>query len=109
MTPGTTDIPIFRGAKWTFRFTFEVVATGEPLDLTGMGPFVCEAKKINKDEVLATATVVSNYDDEGWVEITFSPAQTAEFPLGEIRVGLRDTDFNPLLEWVPEVKWFTPT
>lgn len=109
MTPGTTDIPIFRGARWSFRFRLEDEATGDPIDLTGTGPFVCEVKKATSDDILAIATVTSDYDDEGWFEITLEAAQTITFPLGPVRMGVRDNDVNPFLEWTPEVKWFTPT
>jgi hypothetical protein len=108
MIPGEPDLPIYRGAKWAFRFVLEVVETGEPVDLTGTGPFVCEIKDIKADRILVTPTIISNYDAEGWFEVVISPEQTKSLPLGEVRIGVRDADFEPFLEWVAKVKWFTP-
>ncbi len=109
MTPGEpTDLPIFRGARWSFTFTFVVVATDEPLDLTDLGPFVCEIKDARADRVLLTPTVESDYDDTGVVTITMTAAETRTLPLGYVRMGLRDFAGDSFLEWMPEVKWFTP-
>lgn len=108
MTPGDLDLPIYRGAKWSFAFAFVVVATDTPLDLTGLGPFVCEVKDPRRDSVLATATVTSDYDATGIVTVTLTAAQTRSLPVGKVRMGIRDAENNPYLEWTPEVKWFTP-
>ena len=109
MTPGELNIPISRGAKWSFAFAFVVTDTDDPLDLTGLGPFVCEVKAINANRLLATATVTSDYDDTGIVTVTLSSAQTLALPLGKVRMGLRDALDNSYLEGTPEVVWFTPT
>ena len=108
MTPGTTDIPISRGGRWSFTFAFVVTETDTPLDLTGLGPFVCEVKDIKADRVLVTPTVTSDYDATGLVTITMSPTQTRSLALGLVRLGLRDAQGNPYLEYTPEVAWFTP-
>lgn len=109
MTPGDLTIPISRGAKWSFAFAFVVESTGLPLDLTGLGPFVCEVKAINADRLLATATISSSYDATGIVTIILSMEQTYGLPLGKVRMGLRDAEGNAYLEGTPEVVWFTPT
>ena len=108
MTPGELNIPIYRGAKWSFAYAFVVVGTDTPLDLTGLGPFVCQVKDPRGDRVLATATVTSDYDATGIVTITLSSTQTRALPLGYVRMGLRDKEDNSYLEGTPEVKWFTP-
>lgn len=109
MTPGEPqDVPIFRGARWSFDFLFVVVATDDPLDLSGLGPFVCEVKDVRADRILITPTVTSDYDATGVINITMTPEQTRSLPLGYVRIGLRDNFGNPFLEWMPEVKWFTP-
>lgn len=109
MTTGALNIPISRRAKWSFAFLFVVTGTNTPLDLTGLGPFVCQVRSLRKDQLLATATVTSAYDNTGIVTITLSAAQTATLPLGKVRMGLRDSQDNAYLEGTPEVVWFTPT
>ena len=110
MTPGELDIPIFRGSRWTFRFYVEQsAAPHDPVDLTGSGPFVCEVKDLRTGRLLAVAEVTSNYDDEGWFELTLTPEQTINLPLGNIHMGVCDVNNNPLMEGTPEVRWFTPT
>jgi hypothetical protein len=108
MTPGDPELPIYRGAQWAFAFLFVVVATEDPLDLTGLGPFVCEIKDPRADRLLATATITSDYDATGTMTIVLTPDQTRALPVGPVRIGLRDAQGNPYLEWFPEVKWFTP-
>ena len=109
MTPGEPqDVPIFRGARWSFDFLFVVTATDDPLDLTNLGPFVCEIKDLRADRVIVVPTVTSAYDDTGTINISMTPEQTRSLPLGNVRIGLRDYAGDPFLEWTPEVKWFTP-
>lgn len=108
MTPGDLDLPIYRGAKWSFAFLFVVVDTDTPLDLTGLGPFVCQIKDPRADRLLATATVESDYDDSGLVTITLTPTQTRALSVGKVRMGLRDNEGNPYMESMIEVKWFSP-
>jgi hypothetical protein len=109
MTPGDLTIPISRGATWSFEFAFVTEDTGDPVDLTGLGPFVCEVKSINANRLLATATVTSDYDATGLVTVTLSAAQTLALPIGAVRMGMKDAEDNPLFEGSPEVVWFTPT
>ena len=109
MTPGELTIPISRGAKWSFEFAFVTDDDAEdPVDLTGLGPFVCEVKAINANRLLATATVTSDYDATGIVTVTLSAAQTLALPLGFVRMGMKDVEDSPLFEGTPEVAWFTP-
>lgn len=109
MTPGVLNIPISRRGKWSHAFALVVTATDTPVDLTGLGPFVCEVRSLRKDSLLATATVTSAYDATGVITITLTAAQTATLPLGKVRMGVRDSQDNPYMEGTPEVVWFTPT
>lgn len=109
MTPGDLNIPIFRGARWAFTFRLVVKGTGDPLDLTGLGPFVCEIKSPKANRLLVTPTITSDYDDTGTITITITPEQTLTLPLGPVRMGVRDAEGNPYMEGRPEVEWFTPT
>jgi hypothetical protein len=109
MTPGDLNIPIFRGARWAFTFRFVVKGTTDPIDLTGLGPFVCEIKDPRANRLLATPTVTSDYDDTGVITITITPEQTLSLPLGAVRMGVRDVEGNPYMEGMPLVDWFTPT
>jgi hypothetical protein len=53
--------------------------------------------------------VTSDYDDTGLITVTIEPEDTLALPLGKVRFGVRDAEFNPYIEYMPEVKWFTPT
>jgi hypothetical protein len=109
MTPGDLSIPIYRGARWSFAFRFVVVSTNDPLDLTGLGPFVCEIKDPRANRLLVTPTVTSDYDATGIITVTITPEDTLTLPLGNVRMGVRDVEGNSYLEGSPEVAWFTPT
>ena len=109
MTPGDLSIPIYRGARWSFAFKFVVVSTDDPLDLTGLGPFVCEIKDPRANRLLVTPTVTSDYDATGIITVTITPEDTLTLPLGNVRMGVRDVEGNSYLEGSPEVAWFTPT
>lgn len=109
MTPGEPNLPIYRGARWAFTFRLVATDTDIPIDLTGLGPFVCEVKDPRADRVLATATIESDYDDTGIFTMSLTPAQTRALPLGVARMGVRDAEGDPFLEWTPEVTWFTPS
>lgn len=109
MTPGKLiNLPFFQGAKWSFAFRFVVTDTDTPLDLTGLGPFVCKVEAFATNTQLATAEIVSDYDNEGTITVTFTPAQTITFPLGEVGIGVRDAFGNPYLEGYCEVNKFAP-
>lgn len=69
---------------------------------------MCEVKDLRADRVIVVPTVTSEYDDTGTITITMTPEQTRSLPLGNVRIGLRDYTGDPFLEWMPEVKWFTP-
>ncbi len=111
MTPGApqTALPISRGARWAFTFRIVETGTATPVDLTGLGPFVCEIKDPRRNGLLATPTVTSDYDDTGLITITIEPEDTLALPLGQVRFGVRDVTGNPYIEYMPEVVWFTPT
>jgi hypothetical protein len=108
MTPGELKIPISKGAKWSFAFRLVVKGTNTPIDLTGLGPFICEVKAFNADRLLATPTIESDYGPTGVITITMEAAVTATLPLGKVRMGVKDTEDNPYMEGNPEVVWFTP-
>ena len=109
MTPGVLTVPISKGAKYNFTFNLVEPTTRDPIDLTGLGPFVCEVKSFAGNRLLVTATVTSAYDATGQITITMNAAQTATLPLGQVRMGVRDDDDEPYMEGTPEVVWFTPT
>ena len=109
MTPGELNIPIYKGARWSFAFTFTETGTGDPIDFSGLSPLVCEVKHPKRDQLLATAEVTSDDYSTGIVTITLTAAQTLALPLGKVRMGLKDAEDNSLLEGSPVVSWFTPT
>lgn len=109
MTPADFTIPFYQGAKWEFTFAFTDTATGDPLDLTGLGPFVLQVKNATETIDLATATAVSDYDATGLVTFSFTAVQTLTFPIGFVRVGVRDALNSPYMQGRADVLRFTPT
>jgi hypothetical protein len=109
MTPSTQEIPIYRGARWEHTLIFRVKGTNALLDLTGLGPFVCEVKAAKEDDILVSATITSDYDAAGQMVLLLTASQTATLGLRAVTVGVRDSLGNPYLEWATTVRKFTPT
>ena len=109
MTPGTFNIPIYKGAKWEHTLTFKQGKTNAPVDLTGLGPFVMQFKDASGN-TLAFATIDIPTPANGQMGVTLTAAQTDDFPLGNaaVFVGLRDDNDNPYLQATLPVKTFTP-
>ena len=108
MTPGTFNIPIFKGAKWEFTFLFKVTGTSTPIDLTNLGPFVATLRNPKTRVILAQGTVTSAYDATGLVTVKFTAAQTINIPLGSVSFGVRDAVNNPYIQADIPVKFFAP-
>lgn len=110
MTPGTLNIPIYRGAKWEHTLTLKQRVTKTPVDLTGLGPFVLQVENSRTRETLATATITSDYDATGVMTVTIPASITKDFPLGTgaVNVGMRDAFNNPYLQATLNVWDFTP-
>jgi hypothetical protein len=112
MTPGIInpdDFPIYQGAKWSFVFALTQTSTGIPIDLTGLGPFVFELKRMTSDEPLVTGTAEVDPDPEtGLITLTLTAAQTDALALGKVRLGLRDALNNPYMVGELNVKYFPP-
>ena len=110
MTPGTLTVPFYRGARYAHRLTLTNTSDGSPLDLTGLGPFVFTVKNARNGIVIANATVASDYDATGVIDVEILAAVTDRFPLGEdsVTVGMRDNDNNPYIQSTVDVLPFTP-
>jgi hypothetical protein len=112
MTPATInpdDMPIYKGAQWSHTFTFKQRGTTDPVDLTGLGPFVITLKRTNNDTVVAQAAVAFVGDPElGQITGSLTAAQTDPLPIGNLRIGMRDAFNNPYAEGLVAVKPFTP-
>jgi hypothetical protein len=106
MQPSTTGLTVFKGAKFHHDIVFK--AGGVPVDLTGLGPFVSTFSHPTKDQVLATHTVTSDYDDTGAITVEVSAEQTGRLPLGFVRWGIRDSQNNPYVAAVCPVEFFSP-
>jgi len=102
------DLAIYRGAVWEHTFLLESEDTGDPLDLTGLGPFVCQIKKINSETVIATATVTSAYDATGLITPKFTAVQTLLCTDNQVSCGIRDALNNLYAEGFLQVKKATP-
>lgn len=108
MTPGTFNIPIFKGAKWEFLLRFRISGTDTPVDLTNSGPFVAAIRNSKTKALLAQGTVTSDYDDTGLVTVKFLATQTILLPLGTVAFGVRDAHNNPYIQAEIPVKFFSP-
>lgn len=108
MTPATTPLPIYKGAKFEHILTFYQGDTDDLLNLTGLGNFVATISHPVRDEVLVTLTVTSAYNATGTITITATAAQTDLLKLGTARLGVRDVNNNPYVASVCPVLFFSP-
>jgi len=109
MTPGTLNIPIYRGAAWRHTLRFLQSGTTTPLDLSGLGPFVMQFSDTS-GRILASATVTVDTPSSGIMDIALTATQTQLFPIGSgmVRVGIRDSLNNPYAQGNLDVIQFTP-
>ena len=108
MNPGTFDelVAINRGTKFEHTLTFFQGQTDDPVDLTGLAPFVCTLANPRTKELLAELTVTDTDIANGQITITASEEQTAALPLGPVVLGLRDALGNPYLKDTIQVEFF---
>lgn len=80
MTPaditGDNNFTLYKGAKWEHTLTFTETATGDPLVLTDLDPFVITLTNANSGTVLANGTVVNTDLAGGVITVSFTAAQT---------------------------------
>ena len=109
MTPGTLNIPIYRGAKWEHLLSFVQDGTTTPIDLTGLGPFVMDFKDISGN-LITTAEVTVDDPTTGEMVVTLTADQTLLFTLGGrgVTAGIRDALNNPYAQGILDVSLFTP-
>jgi hypothetical protein len=107
MTPATTPLPIYKGAKFEHTLICYESDTDNLIDLTGLGPFSATISHAVKDEVLTVLTVTVADPSSGTMVITATPAQTDTLKLGTVRLGLRDNQGNPYLASVCPVLFFS--
>lgn len=94
MTPGTHNITVYRGAR--FSETLNLIAndgTETPLDLTGLGPFVAECRDRSRSPLIFAFTCTSVDLPNGEVGIAVEAVTTdaITLPLPHTsRWGLRD-------------------
>lgn len=113
MTPANitneASLAVFKGAKWEHTLTFIDNETGDPLDLTGLGPFVIAFKdERTKALKFYGSAAVDNDPTTGVVVVSATAEQTNTLTLGKVRCGLRDAQNNPYMEGVIPVEFFTP-
>jgi hypothetical protein len=108
MTPGTFTAPIYKGAKYEHLLTFRDAATGSPIDLTGLNPFVFTVSHPSRDTSLATGTVTNTDLEGGRITITLTPETTDALDLGTVRIGIRDNEGNPYIASTIDVLFFAP-
>ena len=107
-TPGPLNAPIYKGAKYEHTLTFYVKGTATPVNLTGLGPFVCTVSHPKRDTILATFTVTETNLAAGQITVTGLPAQTDELDEGTVRLGIRDVQGNPYVANSVPVLFFSP-
>lgn len=108
MTPGTFNVPIYKGAKFEHLLTFRDKVTGTPIDLTGLNPFVFTISHPSRDKELITVTATNTDLDAGQITVTVPATSTNRVDLGQVRVGLRDVQGNPYLQGTVPVLFFSP-
>lgn len=109
MTPATQNFDIYKGAKWSYTFSFLQAGTTTPVNLTGLVPMVFTAKKQNTDQTLFEAEVTVATPANGVVQVTISSDQSNLLVVGsQVQYGLRDSQNNPYMVGVLNVKYFAP-
>lgn len=106
MTPGTLNVPIYKGAKYEHALTFYQAGTTTPVDLTGLGEFKFTVSHPTNDTVKATGTVTVTNAALGKLTITVPANQTSKLSLGTARIGLRDGQDNPYIANSVDVLFF---
>jgi hypothetical protein len=94
MTPGTFTTPFYRGAAWAFDFNIEDLAV-DPVDLTGLGPFVMAITLPGKTEPTLEIEGTGAYDATGVVTFSITKEEIERLPLGPVNVGVRDDNDMP--------------
>ena len=109
MTPGTLNIPIYKGARWAHTLTFLQSGTQTPVSISGLEPFVMTFKN-EAGYLLANALVTVMDAPNGVLSVVLTAAQTDTFPLGagKASVGLRNNNNDPYLQATLDVLPFTP-
>jgi hypothetical protein len=111
MTPATikpSDLPIYKGARWSHTFTFLQAGTDAPVDLTDLGPFALTFKREAGDTLLVHGSVTIDDAEAGKLAVLLTGAQTDALPLGKVRIGLRDRLNNPYAQGFCDVLFFAP-
>ena len=108
MTPGTLNAPIYKGAKYEHLLTVREKGSGDPVDLTGLGPFVFTVSHPSRDEELITVTAADTDLANGKITVTIAATSTDTLSLGSARVGLRDVQGNPYIQSTVPVLFFSP-
>ena len=108
MTPGTFTAPIYKGGKYEHLLTLRDRATGGPLDLTGLDPFVFTVSHPSRDEALVTVTATNTDLGNGQITVTILPESTDLIAIGSARIGLRDVQGNPYIQSTIPVLFFSP-
>jgi hypothetical protein len=107
MTPATTPLPIYKGAKFEHTLTFYETETNNLIDLSGLGPFAAVICHATRDEVLIELTVTVADPETGVMVLTASAAQTDTLKLGTVRLGVRDGQGNPYIASTCPVLFFS--
>ena len=101
MTPGTTTLSFYRGARWAKTFTVKQTGTDDPIDLSGYGPFVMEIRRRKEGALLLAPTYVEIDLVNGQIAFEADAAGTDALPQppGVIKpltayFGIRDNNNN---------------
>ena len=108
-TPAVTvPFAVYRGAKFEHALTI-VDDNDDPVDLTGLNPFVCEFVHPTKEITLTTLSVANTDLASGVITPTATAEQTAALTagIGAIRLRLKDAQDNPYIAATVPVEFFS--
>lgn len=91
MTPGTHNITVYRGAKFSETLELTDTATGMPYDLTDMGPFYAQARVGSGGPVMVDFTVTVSEDPKDGL-LTVEADADEDLPEREAQWGILDSD-----------------
>lgn len=91
MLAGKYDLTIYKGGASDIPLTF-VDSNGDPLDLTGLSPFVAKVRDSDTAPTLLTFTVVDTDLQAGQINLTTTAADTASLPIRDSLWGIADAN-----------------
>lgn len=99
---------MYRGAKFSMRFSCFAADKVTPLNLTGLGPFVMEVRRRSRAPLLLSLTFTATNLAQGKFQFVAESGQTDTLPIGQARYGIRDALDNLYAEGIMDISAATP-